>query len=61
MFSSKILIHSCMIIHYVVEENWNVILTIALKLMLNKELKCQKGEYVRFKNYERKLKSQFTI
>ena len=50
-----------MIIHYVVEENWNVILTIALKLMLNKELKCQKGEYVRFKNYERKLKSQFTI
>ena len=61
MFSSKILIHSCMIIHYVVEENWNVILTIALKLMLNKELKYQKGEYVRFKNYERKLKSQFTI
>ena len=51
MFLSKISVHSCMIIHYILEEvvfvvsvcklleqqkNWNVILKIALKLMVNK-------------------------
>ena len=29
--------------------------------MLNKWLRCLKGEYVRFKNYERKIKSPFLI
>ena len=33
----------------------------ALKLMVNKGLTCQKGEYVRFKIYERKIKSPFMI
>ena len=33
-----------------------------LKLIINKWLRCQKeGEYVRLKNYERKIKSQFLI
>ena len=27
-----------------------------LKLMVNKLLRCQKGEYVRFKNFENKIK-----
>ena len=57
MFLSKILIHSCMIIHYITEgnifvvivydllqqqKNWNVILKITLNLMVKKESKCQK-------------------
>ena len=29
--------------------------------MVNKGLKCKKSEYVRFKNYERKIKSPFMI
>ena len=32
-----------------------------LKLKVNKGLSCQKGEYVRFKNCERKIKSPFMI
>ena len=35
---------------------------IALKLMVKKRLRClKKGEYVRFKNYDWKIKSLFMI
>ena len=58
MFLSKILIRSCIMIHYIVEvnicvvivykfleqqKNWNILLKIDLKLMANKELKLQKA------------------
>ena len=58
MFLSKILTRSCIMIHYIVEENicvvivykfleqqknWNILLKIDLKLMANKELKLQKA------------------
>ena len=76
MFLSKILILSCMIILYIVEENIFVI--IVYKLLVQKILKrhvkdCFKingkqrvimpkeGEYVKFKNYEIKLKPPFII
>ena len=40
----------------------NFTLKTVLKLMVNKGLKCQKkDEYVRFKNYETKIKLPFTI
>ena len=32
-----------------------------MKLTVNKGLKCKKSERVRFKNYERKIKSPFMI
>ena len=56
MFLSKISVYSCMITHYTVEERiftvivyklleqqkqWNVTLKIALKLIVNKGLRCQ--------------------
>ena len=73
MFLSKISIRSCTIIHYNVEENifvvvvsklleqkknWNVILKIAFKQTIEMP---KKGEYIKFKNFERKLKSIFMI
>ena len=72
MVFSKILARSRMVILYIVEENVFVvivykllvqkkykiaILKTALKLMANKILMPKKGEYVKFKNYERKTKS----
>ena len=77
MSLSQILAHSCMIIHYIVEEF--IFVVTVYKLLARKEiLKChindcfkingkqrikmpRKGEYVRFKNYERKIKSLFVI
>ena len=66
-----------MITHCIVEENisvvivykvleqqrdWHVILKTVLKLIANKGLRCpNKGEYVRFKNCERIIKSPFMI
>ena len=76
MFLSKTVTHLHIIIPYIMEENifvdivykvleqqknWNVILEIALKLVVNKELKCPKSKYVRFKNYEKKIASLFMI
>ena len=65
MFLSKILILSCMIIHYIAEES--IFVDIATEEILKRHIKdCfkindkqritmpQKDEYVAFKNYERK-------
>ena len=77
MFLSKILIHSCMTIHYFVEKNifvvivckllehqknWNVVLKIALKLMVNKLLRClRRANILKLKHFGRKIKSSFMI
>ena len=69
---SKILIHLCIIIHYIVGENAFVVV---YKLLVQKKIvkDCfkinvkpmikipEKGEYVRFKNYEGKIKLPFII
>ena len=77
MFLSKILIPSCMIMHYIVEENifvtivcklleqqknWNVILNIALKFMVNRLLRClRRVNILNSKIFERKIKVPFII
>ena len=77
MFWSEVLLHWWVITHYMVEGNnfvvivcklleqqeyWTVILMIVLKLMVNKWQRClKKSQFVRFANYERKIKSSFTI
>ena len=68
-------IDSCMIIHYIVKENIFVVIVYTLSLQkknFKRHIKdCfksndkqtikipKKGEYVKFKNFERKIKSQF--
>ena len=77
MFLLTILIDSCMIIHYIVEEN--IFVFIFYTLSLEKKIlkyhikdclkingketikKPKKGEYVKSKNFERKIKSPFMI
>ena len=67
IFLSMILIDSCMIIHYIVEENiFEEILKRHIKdcFKINgkKTIKMpKKDEYVKFKNFERKIKSPFMI
>ena len=63
----------CMIIHYIAEENFfcyclqvfstEVILKRHIKDSLYKQriIKPKKGEYLKFKSYERKIKSLFII
>ena len=69
MFLSMISIDPCMIIHYIAEEN--IFLVIAYMLSLKNKYQSvilklvvkmpKKDEYVKFKNFERKLKSPFMI
>ena len=73
MLLSKILRHLCIIIHYIVGENASVV--IVYKLLVQKKIvkDCfkinvkpmikipEKGEYVRFKNYEGKIELPFII
>ena len=75
MFLSMIPIDSCMIIHYIVKENIFIVIVYTLslqKIFFKRHIKdCfksndkqtikipKKGEYVKFKNFERKIKSQF--
>ena len=77
MFLSKISIHSCIIILYIVEKNH--FCSYCLQAFSTKEISkrhvkdCfkingkqriimpKKDEYVKFKNYERKIKSPFMI
>ena len=77
MFLSKISMHSCMIIHYIGEENifcccWlhafvtEDILKRHIKnyFKINGKQKIimpEKGEYVQFKNFERNIKSAFMM
>ena len=77
MFLSKISIHSCVIIHYILEEtifavvvcqlseqqkNHNVLLKIALKLMVKKTIKMpKKDDFIKLKTFWRKIKSPFMI
>ena len=76
MFLSKILVHLCMTIHYIMEENIFVI--IVYKFISEEIFKChikdcfkiigkqrirmpKKSEYVKLKTFERKIKSPFMI
>ena len=77
MFLSKILLRSCMIIHYIFEEN--IFCCFYLQAFSTEEIlkhhikDCfkingkqrimmpKKGEYVKFENYERKIKLPFII
>ena len=43
------------------QKYWKVMLMITLRLTDNKWLRCQKREYIRFKNYIRKIKLSFMI
>ena len=82
MFLSMISIDSCMIIHYITEENIFVVVVYMLSLQeilkcyikdLKLKFKCfkingkqtikmpKKGEYIKFKNFERNIKSPFMI
>ena len=77
MFLSKISIHSCMSTHYMVQENIFVVIVYSVleqQKQLTCHIKgCfktngkervklpKKGEYVRVKNYERKVKSLFML
>ena len=77
MFLSKISIHSCMSTHYIVQENIFVIIVQSVleqqkqlachikgcfKTNGKERVKLpKKGEYVRVKNYERKVKSLFML
>ena len=70
MFLSKISIHSCMIIHYIMEENvffivcklleqqknWNIILYY-FKINGKQTTVSKKCEYIKFKHSGRKIKS----
>ena len=72
-----ILIDSCMVIHYIVEENIFVVIVYRLslqkKILKRHIIDCvkinskqtikisKKDEYVKFKNFERKIKSPFMI
>ena len=74
MLLSKISINSCMIIHYIVKENIFVVIvyTLSLQKTLKLHIKdcfksnskqtikvTKRGEYVKFKDFERKIKSLF--
>ena len=65
MFLSKILIFSCMIILYITKEN--IFVVIVYKLLVQKIngkqriIMPKKGEYIKFKNFERLIKSPFII
>ena len=76
MFLSKILIHSCMIIHCIVKEKILLLLfrSFSTEDISKRQIKecfkindkqriimTKKGEYVKFKNYEIKIKSPFMI
>ena len=77
MFLSKILTHSCLIIHYIKAENifgcyclqafrttdtLNCHIKDCFKINGKQGIKMpEKGEYVRFKNYETEIKSPFMI
>ena len=69
MFLSKISIRSCMIILIVIvykfleqQKNWDVILKITLKLMVNKLLRCLRMvNILNAKNVGRKIKLSFMI
>ena len=63
MFLSKISICSCMIKHYIVEKNIFVVIICKLSSFLgNRTIKMpKKGEYIKFKNFGRKMKSLFII
>ena len=77
MFLSKILAHSCMIKYYILHRRRKHFCRYFLQVFSTKEiLKSQindcfkingkqmmtkKSEYLRFKNYERKIKSPFMI
>ena len=65
-FLLNISIQSCMIIHYIVKEN--IFVVIVYNFSVQEKLEChindyndKKGEYVRFKNYEGKIKSPYMI
>ena len=72
MFLSKISIHSCMIIHtlhdhyflhvFVTEEILKLHIKDCFKINFKQSIKMlKKGEYVKFKSSERKIKSPFVI
>ena len=76
MFLWHILILLCIIIHYIVEKTFFVAIVCKLLALKNLKCQAKdcfkvngkiitkmpkKGEFVRFKNYERKIKSSFTI
>ena len=77
MLLSKISIESCMIIYYIVEENVFIVFCLRAfitKEILKRHIKDRfninrkqtimipkKDEYIKFKNFERKIKSPFMV
>ena len=65
MFLSKIWIHPCIMIHYIMEENIFVVIVhikLCFKINGKQTIKMpKKDEYIKFKNYKRKIKSPFMI
>ena len=63
MFFLMISVHSCIIIHYIVEKS--IFIIIVCKILKQQKNGKQtikipkKGEYIRFKNFVRKIKSPF--